>query len=461
MIPLSTPVPLGLRHEPFFDDYLLEKHSGITWELADPVPLGTGLIFDQPWEGPYCGYLTLLRDGNRHLLYYRGRGDEPNTETTCLAESGDGLHWQRPALGRHTFRGSRDNNILFAGDSELCHNFTPFLDTNPAADPAVRFKGVAGEKQGLRAYGSPDGLRWHRLQEEPVFTQGIFDSQNVPFWSVAEGCYVLYFRVWTGEGYNGVRTIARTTSPDFIHWTPPERMGFSTATEEHLYTNATQPYPPAPHLSIALASRFIPGRQWMSHEDAAARGVLDGREADVSDLVFMTTRGGNRYQRTFPQAFIRPGTDPADWVGRSNMAVLGLLELPGDRIGFYRQRGYATGRNRIELHTVRTDGFARLRAGAQPGKIVTRPFIAGGSRLCLNFATSGAGSVRVEALTEEGKPLPGFSGRGAPRLFGDSVHHPVPWAKGRAWSQLAGQVVRLRFTLQEADLYALQQTHPL
>jgi len=457
--PPPSPLDLGLRREPFFDDYLLERTSGgLSWDLADPVPTGHILTLDQPWEGPYCGYFTLIRDGGRHLLYYRGRDSAGNREVTCLATSADGIAWQRPSLGRHALAGSKDNNILFADDPALVHNFTPFLDTNPDTDPAVRFKGVAGEKEGLRAYGSPDGLNWRLLQDAPVFTQGIFDSQNVPFWSAAEGCYVLYFRVWTGGGYNGFRTIARTTSRDFLRWTAPELMTCGDAPAEHLYTNATQPYPPAPHLSIALASRFVPGRQWLDHATAAAAGVLDNREADVSDLVFLTTRGGNRYHRQFPQAFVRPGPEPTDWVGRSNMGLLGLLELPGDRIGFYRQHGYATTRNRIELMTVRTDGFARLRAGAKPGKALTRPFVAAGERLCLNFATSATGTVKVEVLTAEGRPIPGFSGRAAPRLFGDAATHPVAWRESRTWSHLGGQAIRLRFTLQEADLYAIQQS---
>lgn len=453
----TPPLPIGLRREPFFDDWLLEKTTGLAWELVDPLPMGTGLVFDQPWEGPYCGYLTLIHDGERYLLYYRGRGNLPNSETTCLALSRDGFNWQRPALGMHRFAGSHDNNLLFANSPELTHNFTPFLDTNPAADRFTRFKAVAGEKNGLLAYGSPDGIRWHILQDTPVFTQGIFDSQNVPFWSASEGCYVLYFRVWTGEGYSGFRTIARSTSRDFLHWTEPQRMTFGAAPQEHLYTSATQPYPPAPHLYVAFASRFVPGRQWMSQTEAMARGVLDGREGDVSDLVFMTSRGGSEYRRQFPQALIRPGTDPSDWVGRSNMAVLGLLELPGNRLGFYRQHGYGTTHNRIELQTLRIDGFARLRAGSTPGTALTRPFTAAGRKLCLNFATSAAGSVRIEVLSADGTPLPGFSDDSAPEIFGDSVHYPITWVSDRSWSQLAGQAVRLRFTLQEADLYALQQ----
>jgi len=29
----------------------------------------------------------------------------------CYAESGDGIHWKKPNLGLHEFRGSKDNNI--------------------------------------------------------------------------------------------------------------------------------------------------------------------------------------------------------------------------------------------------------------------------------------------------------------------------------------------------------------
>lgn len=89
--------------------------------------------------------------------------------------------------------------------------------------------------------------------------------------------------------------------------------------------------------------------------------------------------------------------------------------------------------------------------------MLTKPFIAAGETLSLNFATSAAGLIRVEALTPDGRPIEDFAGRSAAKLFGDSTHHLVPWPKQRRWSELNGRTIRLRFTLTDADLYALQQ----
>ena len=76
---------------------------------------------------------------------------------------------------------------------------------------------------------------------------------------------------------------------------------------EHLYTNGTHPYFRAPHIYIALPTRF-----------QAKRG-------STTDIVFMSSRGGNTYDRTFKEAFIRPGLDPASWGNRSNYAAWHVL----------------------------------------------------------------------------------------------------------------------------------------
>ena len=39
---------------------------------------------------------------------------------------------------------------------------------------------------------------------------------------------------------------------------------------------------------------------------------------------------------------------------------------------------------------------------------------------------------------------------------GDAVERAIGWKKGSDVSSLAGQTVRLRFVMQEADLFALQ-----
>jgi hypothetical protein len=196
----------------------------------------------------------------------------------------------------------------------------------------------------------------------------------------------------------------------------------------------------------------------MDPAEARALGVLQDRENDVSDTVFMTSRGGTVYDRHFPEAYIKPGPDPQDWVGRNNMVSVGLIELDDGRSwGLWRCHHYASSSCHLRLHTLRRDGFARLRAGSRRGRVLTKPFVAAGEALALNFATSAAGLIRIEVLDAAGQPIPGFSGRAAAKLFGDSTHRIITWPKQRRWSELNGRAIRLRFTLTDADLYAVQQ----
>lgn len=450
----AAPLTLGTQLEPFFDDYLIADLQGVSRVAGVPVRVGPALACDQPWEGRYTGYFTVLKDGPLYRLYYRGYPSIDAGPVTCYAESDDGLTWRKPALGLHAWHDRRDTNIILAGEKEASENFTPFLDANPAAAPDERFKAVGGGKGGLRAFASADGVHWRPLQEAPVLTNAEFDSQNVPFWSGAEGCYVLYFREWTGAPNRDRRTIARTTSPDFRHWAPPQLMVFDGAPPEQLYTNVTQPYYRAPQLSVALPSRFVPGRQWLDPAEAQRLAVPEGREHDVSDVVLLTTRGGLHYHRVLPGAFLRPGPDERDWVGRSNMVALGLVPAAGGGMGFYRQHHYASSSNHLELYTVREDGLAFLRGGPGSGTVRTKPFVAAGTGLWLNYATSAAGHVTVEVLDENGAALPGW---GVATLYGDRIAREATWPGGTKWAALAGRTLCLRFTLDDADLFSLQQ----
>jgi hypothetical protein len=186
------------------------------------------LEFDKPWEGAFCGYPPVIHDGEVYRLYYRGLpnagADGSVNESTCYAESQDGIHWTKPNLGLFEVNGTRDNNCVLYHAAPFSHNFSPFLDTRPDAPTDERFKAIAGTAMsGLVAWASGDGIRWRKLREEPVFREGAFDSQNVAFWSETEKCYVLYFRDFSGGTANGerwepegYRTIARTTSADFL-----------------------------------------------------------------------------------------------------------------------------------------------------------------------------------------------------------------------------------------------------
>ena len=87
---------------------------------------------------------------------------------------------------------------------------------------------------------------------------------------------------------------------------------------------------------------------------------------------------------------------------------------------------------------------------------MTRPFTFTGHKLSLNFATSAAGSLHVELTDAEGQPLPGFSLADSDEHFGDSLDRTVTWKGKTDVSSLAGNPVRLRFRLRDAEIYSFQ-----
>lgn len=433
-------INIGDRRELFVDQYLVESLEKAAPKLhaPQPAPSDGGMITGD--------YVTVFRDGDRYRAYYRQydpsyqgeRKDGNEGEVTFYAESPDGIAWEFPEFGLYEVNGSRRNNAVLR-QVPYSHNFAPFLDTNPATSAAARYKALAGTHPtggrpgtGLHAFQSADGLRWEPMREAAVITHDgfAFDSQNVAFWSAAEGCYVCYYRTWlTSKGK--LRTITRRTSPDFVNWGDPVCMD-PNLPGESLYTSQTHPYFRAPHIYVALPTRFQP-----------ARGCS-------TDILFMTTRAGaTHYDRLFTEAYIRPGLDPARWGNRSNYAACGVVPTGPAEMSLYHGRAG-------QRYTLRTDGFISIHAGSETGRMTTRPFIFTGRTLSLNAATSAAGILRVELQDEQGRASPGLAFADCDGLIGDGIAHTIAWKGNPDVAAWAGRPVRLCFEMNEADLYSLR-----
>lgn len=454
-------VNIGSRLELFVDSFLIEKQDNVFRILHAPEDAGKVLPFDRPWEGAFCGYATVIKDGDIYRLYYRGLPeagkDGSSNETYCYAESKDGIKWIKPNLGIHEISGSKNNNVILADVAPVTHNFSPFLDNRPGINPKHKYKALGGTKNsGLIACVSEDGIHWNILQEEPVFTEGLFDSQNVSFWSESEDCYVCYFRTWTEVGYSGFRTVSRTTSKDFIHWTDPVKMDFGNTPLEHLYTNQTAPYYRAPHIYVAIAARFMPNRQVLTEKQARQLNVNPKYFKDCSDAILMTSRGGNQYDRTFMESFIRPGIGLQNWVSRSNYPALNVVQTGPSEMSLYVNQDYAQPTSHVHRYTMRLDGFVSLNASYDGGEMTTKPFRFTGDTLFLNFSTSAAGFIKTELLDKQGNPIEGFEFKNAKELIGNEIEKAVSWQGDPDLGKLAGQAVRLRFVMKDADLYSLR-----
>ena len=455
---------IGNRRELFVDNTMIDRMDGVRLKLQEPKPGGIAIEYDDPWARSGV-YNTVIKDGDLYRLYYKGTAkpgsDDAEGQCTAYAESSDGVHWEKPDLGVYEVQGTRSNNVVQFGDGPTSANFCPFIDARPGVPSSERYKAVAGTKTtGLVVFHSDDAIHWNRADQPPIqpptAPETLYDSQNVAFWSDHESCYCCYFRVYV----DGVRTIARITSTDFLSWSEPVLMSFGNTPLEHLYINQTHPYFRAPHIYVALSARFMKGRKVLSDEEGADfkityhRGV--GYWQDCAEGVFMSSRGGNRYHRTFMEGFVRPGPDRRNWSSRCNYPGLGVVPTGEDEMSFYVKRHNQQPTAHLERLVLRTDGFSSANAPFSEGEIVTKPFTFRGDELEINYSTGAAGHVFVELQDEAGDPFRGYSESESEQIIGDEIEHVVNWNDSSGLSELAGRTVRLRFAMKDADLFSFR-----
>lgn len=449
-------IPLGTRRELLVDSFLVESTSGdICRRLHPPVPAQPVFMAEKPWEETGVNYFSLVPqpDSQRVLLYYSARPrnrrrlqgqalDQSIDQYTCVLQSHDGIHFQRPELGLIEYEGSTANNIIWQGTP--AHNFSPFLDANPDAAPDERFKAIAYHPQGkaLGVFASADGLQWRLLCENKVITRGTFDSHNLAFWDVNIGQYVCYYR----DNIGGLRRVFRATSDDFKQWSAGQELTYADDRIEHLYTNGILNYAHAPHLYMGLANRFVPERT------KVATHPYNG----LNDTILMTSRDGRHFDR-HEEGYLRPNLDWQNWTDRNHYICWGMMPTSPREISIYWTEHHRHPGMRLVRGTIRRDGFASLHAGAgNIGEVLTRPFTFKGQHLTLNYASSVIGSIRVGICQPDGQPIAGYSMRDCEVLYGNELDHVVHWRGSPDLTRFENQPIRLRLRLHDADWYALQ-----
>lgn len=456
MAPFATlsaePVDVGSRPQLLVDEHLIESFSGgARLKLHRPRPKEIVMTFDKPWEGNTSIPLNTLRDGDTFRMYYRAEnyekvdGRTTHSSYLCLAESRDGIEWRRPDLGLVEFDGSKRNNIV----KEMV--FTPFLDANPNAAPEARYKGfqvttVQPQRRLLFAHQSSDGIHWRPMRGASIMTNGVtrhaFDTVNVAFWDKTRGEYRAYIRDWK-DGRRGIMT---TTSQDFLNWAEPEWLAYPDASPDQLYTNMVQPYKRNPELFIGFPARYMEER------------------GSLVEPLFMTSRDGKSF-KLWEESLIRPGRNSDRWGNRCNYIWYGMLEtasdLPGDLKEysiFSAEHYYMDGGVKLRRYTYRPDGFVSVNAPWNGGELLTKPLVFEGDTLEINVSTAAAGGARVEIQDANGQPIPGFSLRECPEIFGDEVARRIIWKGAPDLASLAGKPIRLRAALKDADLFSFQFT---
>ncbi len=454
----TEPISIGSDRQLFFDDALTEQLDGVFLKQHEPVRRNMILKFDRSWEGETSWCPVVFKDDDKFRIWYRSQdaqqgGGVFSHSFTAYAESDDGIYWERPSLNLVEFQGSTANNICF--EEPNTKNVAVFIDDRPGVPDSERYK-CAGRWSGgnpgrIYSQVSHDGINWV-ANEEPLMVapdhDTAFDSPISAFWDKSKGEYVLYARGRLSDGKESrIRTIRRTTSPDFVHWNPWTyiRINGKERYPHHLYTNAGHPYEFAP-IYLMFPKRFIPERKFSP----------DWGHDGLSDVLFLVSRDGLNFSQPSSEAFMRPGLDPNNWHDRTVFIGPRVVQTGPGELSLYSVQNYRTESAHIRRFTIRRDGFTSIHAGGESGRLLTKPCIFEGNSLSINYSTSAVGSIRIGLVGEDGKPVPGRSLNDCPEIFGDEISRLVRWNEDGDLGQFAGKSVQLAIELKEADLYSFR-----
>jgi hypothetical protein len=163
---------IGSRLELFADDFLIERLEGTQLKLHEPHPAGVALRLDRPWEGSFSGYITVIKDGDRFRMYYRGSqrpAGQFRPTSACYAESAVGFRGPN-RTGALQFSARAANSAVLAHAAPILAQLRAAAGRVPASGLGKVQSLAIRSQSGLIAFASGDGLRW--LLTCPLLTQG-------------------------------------------------------------------------------------------------------------------------------------------------------------------------------------------------------------------------------------------------------------------------------------------------
>jgi hypothetical protein len=501
------------------DDHVVAKTSKLTQQFfpAQRHPSNPVIRRTERWEGigPYVWGNRLLQDERtgEFRLWYIGFEPARNLYRWGLATSPDGLNWTKPTLSDELIDGAPARNCLWLGPHKEKGARTIARDPRPTTPPQKRFLGVRFTYDGEYVSFSPDGIHWTEHPGNPVWHVPS-DTQHL-MWDERRNQFVLYYKLWE---LKGTEVLASGATRPFVAYTStfkPTKLTNDTTSfeapivhfrkdapaevkrETFILRSGNQSKDDGGGSSLSGAwtgkrvqawARSDDGVHWTDEQVILRADEKDPPTANIQFmfvmpyggyyLAFLTLhdeRGQFRIQLAHSVDGIhwqRPWREPWLDVGPAGAFDSGMVLGPADPIIRQREMWFPYGgfpihhdsteqnwESAVGSATTRLDGFAAWRAGAERGELITQPFVCTGDRLFVN-ANATNGSVKVEVQDENGKPLSGFLSSDSEELKGDTLAGEsngwARWKSQKDLSNLKGQTLRLRVTLQHADLFSFR-----
>lgn len=462
-----------------------EKYSGnpIVARGAPGEPDSDGIKF----------YGSVIRVGDKFRMWYVG-GTAPQVEglpdekalwRPLYAESTDGVHWTKPKLGLVNFRGNKENNILRLSPVITSINIKVLYEPNDP-DPARRYKMIAhaywmkGEQRhgSLAPYVSADGLSWKLLFEAKPTSNGQLTADKIilpPVHFEPAGGFYKWDGMYFSSGQNTVPAtrpylsrVARVyRSRDFAQWEPTSAVSFVRTSQ-----NLDKPAKPGligeqTHEGISVWNR--------GNVLLGMYGMWDGATKAWKDLLihqgFVISNDGVHFREPAHEWVFLPVGPDGTWDEGGLMQGQGFENVgdktyiyygSGDLRGWTGDTGPRVKRGEVGLATLPRDRFGDLSVldtGEGPSEFVTTSLESKPGetkRLFVNAdGLSPEASLKVELLSHDEKPLPGYSGADAAIVTQSGFQTPVAW-KGQETITGLPEKYRIRTTFEGAQKEAIR-----
>ncbi len=456
----NEPVMLGSRKHVFIDEVMIDRKRNVSLRMNQPTE---GVVINElaAWDASFFEH-----EGKIYTVVSEGyEGDEAPIN---LLVSEDGINFQRPKLGLIEYKGSNQNNLIMLGVPSWGKYFK---DSNPVCPPEELFKATLWVGQrGIYLYFSPDSIHWRRNETcmLPLVSGGGCET----FWDDQQGKYFNYIKrdgsYKTGDypNYGRSTTMFKTTeinkawpfdpvaNPYYEGWPFPAVTGegitvvgpnLVDSDYGQIFRTRPQKYEWAPDTYVSFMFRN-------GSDMGISRDALNWKIGSELGLGY----------------YMGPGKTVDGREYRGGDIANGMIRR-GDKIWQWANCNMVEGKRSTIRFTQRLDGFLSLDAGRENGIVLTRPFVFDGSKLILNVKARGivkVGITNLPGISMTGyniglsdapkKPVRGYSVSECDPIRTDSVNHVVTWKSNSNVRSLAGQVVRLRFEMQDAKLFAFK-----
>lgn len=474
--PGAVPAIIELRDLPllFADDGGVAARAGVVRTVHPALTRSEPVLeAEHPWEGSRVYiYGSVARDEatGRLSMWYLGhpdvdeKGDTPAVpgfrkgkgDMVLYATSQDGLHWEKPALGLHSFQGSTANNIVFD-----LHSPSVLVDARET-DPAKRYKMLGSLAGKYFAAVSADGLKWRKFPDaKPILPS----SDNISLTQdPATGDYLAFHR--RPSEVPG-RNVSLSRSRDFATWSEPELVfapdaeddAWSKNPDEHTEVNNLSVFPHAAGF-IGLPTMFrVLGKNRKPSELSPGQSPTDG----IIDVQLITSADGREWHRTQSRVNVIARGAPGRFDAGTILGVSSTLVNVGDETWVYytaltTSHGAPVPPKRISIGRAewRRHGFVSLDAG-ESGRVETKPLRLGAPSLVVN-ANAAAGELRVALLEADGSPIPDYSAADCEPLGEDATHWQVRW-NSNAYP-LTDRPIRVVVEMKQTRLFSISSESP-